>query len=471
MAIAGAILVVAITGCLFAVLALLRPSAPRTHEVRLTTDTMLRTASLAEQIRAEGSRHHLDILVAAKEQGTLSALEEVDSPSEVNCALVIGGVTARDYPHVRTVTSLAKEHLHLLVKRDLADKGISALRGKRIALGPPTTASYHLSRDVLNFIGLLSTIETKGEGYSIDAFTPQEAVREMARIASLGEAARAAAIARLPDAVMFLSPLPSPLARQLVTGFGYRLVPLPFAEAYGLDRLNPAGADGVRVNRGMLSAGVIPAYTYGSDPVEPSRDCPTICAPLILVAHEDVDPEAVSLLLETTYRSALTNALRAPALRDQVNAFPRHPGTERYLHRDDPLLTPEVTSRLGSLASVAGYALWGAIALYGFFRLRNLRRFEAYYSEIGQIEKVAHGLEYDPAAPADVTTLRSHLEGQLTALKCRVLKDFAEGGLRGEGLMAGIIALINDTRESLARIGAAPNGGPQNLAHEEVERV
>jgi hypothetical protein len=182
------------------------------------------------------------------------------------------------------VTSLAKEHLHLLVKRDLADKGIAGLRGRHIALGPPTTASYHLSRDVLSFIGLSSTVETKSEGYSIDAFTPQEAVREMARIASLGKAARAKALARLPDAVMFLAPLPSPLARQLVTGFGYRLVPLPFAEAYGLDRLNPPGADGVRLNRAMLSAGVIPAYAYGSDPVQPAKDCPTICAPLILVA-------------------------------------------------------------------------------------------------------------------------------------------------------------------------------------------
>ena len=141
MVIAGAAFIVAIAGCLFTALALLRPSAPRTHEVHLTTDSLQRTASLAEQIRAEGARHHLNIVLAAKEYGTLSALEEVDSPSEMKCALVMGGVTTRDYPHVRTVTALGKEHLHLLVKRDLADKGISGLRGIRIGLGPPTTAS------------------------------------------------------------------------------------------------------------------------------------------------------------------------------------------------------------------------------------------------------------------------------------------------------------------------------------------
>jgi hypothetical protein len=77
MASVGAVLVVAITGCLFAALNLLRPSAPRTHVVRMTTDTMRRTVLLAEQIRAEGARHHLDIVLTAKEYGTLDALEEL----------------------------------------------------------------------------------------------------------------------------------------------------------------------------------------------------------------------------------------------------------------------------------------------------------------------------------------------------------------------------------------------------------
>jgi TRAP-type uncharacterized transport system substrate-binding protein len=437
----------------------------------MTTDTMQRTARLAEQIRAEGARHHLDIVLSAKEQGTLSALEEVDSPSDIKCALVLGGVTTRDYPHVRTVASVEKEHLHLLVKRDLADKGISGLGGKRIALGPSTTASYHVARDVLSFAGLLPTTETKGGGYIIDPITLQEALGEMTRIESLGEAERAQAIARLPDAVMFLSPLPSPLARQLVTSFGYRLTPLPFAEAYELDRLNPPGADGVRVDRSMLTPGVIPAYTYRTNPAEPAKPCPTICVPLILVAEEDVDPKAVSALLQTIYDSPLTNAIRPPALSEQVNPFPRHTGTEHYLHRNDPLLTPEAAYKFGTLGGGIGAFVSGVIAFYGFLRLRNLKRFEAYYREIGQIEMIARGLVDDPAAPIDVHSLQTYLEGRLTALKCKVLDDFAEGGLRGEGLMAGIIALINDTRESLAGLVTARNEVTQPLVPEKLEHA
>jgi hypothetical protein len=137
-----------------------------------------------------------------------------------------------------------------------------------------------------------------------------------------------------------------------------------------------------------------------------------------------------------------------------VNAFPRHAGAERYLHRHDPLLTPEVASKLGTLAGGIGAFVSGAIAFYGFLRLRSLYRFESYYHEIGEIEMIAYGLQQDPAAPTDLESRRVYLEGKLTALKCRVLEDFAQGGLQGEGLMASIIALINDTRISLAGMTA-----------------
>src|SRR5258708_40318797 len=63
MAFVGVVFVVALMGCLLAVIALVRPSAPRTHQVHMTTDTQPRTVLLAEEIRAEGARHHLDIVL------------------------------------------------------------------------------------------------------------------------------------------------------------------------------------------------------------------------------------------------------------------------------------------------------------------------------------------------------------------------------------------------------------------------
>ncbi|MCE9534386.1 MAG: hypothetical protein K8T89_25180 [Planctomycetes bacterium] len=452
MLVVGAILLGALIASVFAAIALFRPAPPRTHRIQMTTDTAQRRVFLAEQIRAEGSRHHLDIVLTPKQYGALESLDLVDSPNDLKFALVAGGVTAREYPHVRMVTTVAKEFLHVLVKPELADRGISALHGKRIFLSPPTTASHHIAREVLAFVGLKPTTETKSGGYIIDSIAAQKGLRELDRIESLGEAERTQAIAKLPDAAVFVAPLPSPLALRLVQGCGYQLLALPFAEAFSLDLLNPPNAAGISIDRKLLTSGIIPAYTYGGDPPTPAKDCPTISVPLILVAQDDADPEAVSLLLQTIHDSPLTSTMRPPPLKDQIQPFPLHAGTELYLHRNDPLLTPEVASKLGTLAGGVSAFVSGLIAFYTFLRLRKLRRFESYYRELGQIERIARGLEVDPEAPTDRSALRTHLEERLSGLKCRVLEDFAEGGLKGEGLVAGIIALINDTRESLAHM-------------------
>jgi hypothetical protein len=55
--------------------------------------------------------------------------------------------------------------------------------------------------------------------------------------------------------------------------------------------------------------------------------------------------------------------------------------------------------------------------------------------------------------------------------QCKVLEDFAAGGFKGEGLMASIIALINDTRESLAGMATAGNGAKQSPVDEKVKHT
>jgi TRAP-type uncharacterized transport system substrate-binding protein len=435
----------------------------------VTTDVSRRNIMLTEQISAEAAHHRIKLARTVEEYGSLEALRELDSGGEANLALVVGGATDRDYPHVRSVTTLTQEHLHLLVKPELADKGVAGLRGKRIFLGPPATASHHIARDVLDFVGLRPAAEGKSGGYITDTTSREQALLNLTRIRALKGEARAEAIAQLPDAVLFLAPLPSPFARPLVMDFGYRLVPLPFAEAYALDHLNPSAEAGIRIDREMFTTGSIPAYTYRGTSPDITRACPTICAPLVLVARDDVEPEAIALLLETIYEGPVKNAIRPTPLNEQVRPFPRHAGTERYLHRHDPLLTPEVAARLGTVAGGIGAFVSGAIAFYGFLRLRSLYRFESYYREIGEIEMIACGLQEGTAAPTDPELRRVYLEGKLTALKCKVLEDFANGGLTGEVLMASLIALINDTRGSLAGLATARAGTQQDPVAAQTE--
>ena len=56
----------------------------------------------------------------------------------------------------------------------------------------------------------------------------------------------------------------------------------------------------------------------------------------------------------------------------------------------------------------------------------------------------------DPEAPPDPEARRAYLLDQLDDLKSEAIRDFADGGLKGEGLLAGVVALVNDTRSSLA---------------------
>jgi hypothetical protein len=360
---------------------------------------------------------------------------------------------------VRQVATLATEPLHVLVRPELVAKGFASLRGKRIALGPRTMASHHVARDMLAFIGLQPAPASAG-GYTLDPADPEDLHRELQRIGSLVEADRLKPLRALPDAVVFFAPTPSILAHEFVQIGGYQLLPVLFVEAFCNDRLNPPNADGVQVNRSLLTQTTIATYTYRFDPPMPAQPCLTVGIPLLLVGQSDADPEAVGRLLETIYESPLRNQIRPQPLEDQVAAFPQHSGTERYLRRHEPLWKPEHAAKVGPLLGGIGTLISGLIAFYGYMRLRKLRRFVAYYHEIGRIDMVARGLEVDPDAPIEPKALRPHLETRLTQLKHDVIEEFAEGGLQGEGLLAGLIALINDTRESLLSMAAGKEVGP-----------
>ncbi len=404
-------------------MALLWPSPPRTHQIHMVTDVEPHRKLLAQQIREEGRHHHLDLVLSSKNYGSLDALDKADSSSEAKLALVSGGITAREYPRLRVVTVLTYEPLHVLVRPELAEGGWSALRGKRVYLGPRTTASHHLAREVLAFVGLMPTTERGSGGYTLESTSRENLHRELDHIEGLRGPDRAQAVGKLPDAVAFLAPLPSLLARRLAMGFGYHLLPVPFAEAFHLERLNLPNSGGIRIDRSVMGAAVIPRYTYGGDPPVPSKPYPTISAPLLLIAQDDTDPEAVFRLLETIHDSSLTNAIHPPPLGEQVPPFPFHPGAKRFLRRHEPLLSPETTAKLGTLAGgIASFAS-GSIALLAFLRLQKLRRFASYYREVSSIELIARAKMADPNAPPDPDA-RAHLETRLSALKHRVVEDF-----------------------------------------------
>jgi hypothetical protein len=213
-------------------------------------------------------------------------------------------------------------------------------------------------------------------------------------------------------------------------------------------------------------ATTIPPQLYGSDPPVPPEPCRTLGPRLILVAYAPSDPEAIARLLEVIYESPLTGLIQPPPFNEQVPQFELHRGAELYLRRRQPLLTPELFSQLARLLGGLGAFVSGILGLYGVLRILQLRRFESYYEEVRRIVQVARGLEDDPDAPPDPDARRAYLLDQLDDLKSEAIRDFQDGGLKGEGLLAGVIALVNDTRSSLDAAHRTPRLHP---SHGDVE--
>src|SRR5262249_4726741 len=130
-----------------------------------------------------------------------------------------------DRPNVRQVAVLPIEPLHLLVKKELADQvaaRLTALEGKTVDVGDVGTGTHTLAVAVLHFAGLAP--QTGGKAGYIPRQLSWEQLCAMPT-------------ADMPDAVFMVSSLPSRRVRRLVDLHGYRLVPLPFGEAFELESL------------------------------------------------------------------------------------------------------------------------------------------------------------------------------------------------------------------------------------------
>ena len=116
------------------------------------------------------------------------------------------------------------EPLHLLVKAEIyraVANNLAGLRGKVVNVGERGSGTYLLATEVMAFSGLRAGID-----YTATTHTYAELERETD-------------LARLPDAVFSVSTLPSPIARHLVSEHHFRLISLPFRDAFALGVLDP----------------------------------------------------------------------------------------------------------------------------------------------------------------------------------------------------------------------------------------
>lgn len=406
---------------------------------------------IAQVLQREAARRSIDIELVPT-AGSDEALRKVDA-GRIDAALAQGGLDLSDRPNLRQVASLQVEPLHLLVKKEIHDQvasQLSALRGKVVAVGEPGSGTSCLSPEVLAFAGLLPrTATTPGD------FTPNSA--------GYDALLREPNYANLPDAVFMVSSLPSPVARHLVQAHGFRLVPLPYFDAFTLGPPDPEpasnpgqGQAATKIRRDHVFDATIPPFTYDVEPAVPPIAIRTLGTRLLLVAHKDVPPATIQRLLEVVFGTPFSRTgqfLLDPKLLDLPPELPTHEGTVAYLRRNAPLIAGDAVDLIEKEVSIVA-ALLGGLFFLGQWARRRFRRtrdrgFHAYILRVHDIERRAAAFE--DAAQLDFEGL-TRLRRELTLLKGEALEQFAAGGLEGEELMSGFLAHVSDTRDYLERL-------------------
>jgi TRAP-type uncharacterized transport system substrate-binding protein len=424
---------------------------PHSYSLSITAGNELGVRHrLAEQLRGEVVARHMTLDLHPS-GGSEQALDWVNSRT-MDVALVQGSLSPAGRPNVRQVAALHVEPIHLLVKPGFyreVSANLLALRGKTVDLEEAGSGSHSLAKAILQFAGLESRDRDPARGY-VEVSTPRQ------QLFSETDPAR------LPDAVFLVSTLPSSTSAYLVTRHGYRLVLMPFAEAFALGSLvkrtadeQPRAGEG-RVVLGRVQAATIPAFTYSLEPPVPEQPLPTLGTRLLLVAHKDVPPRAVYELVEAVYASEFGQIVRPPLdpkLMDLPPEFPWHEGTLLYQRRNAPLLSGAVmdSARNGvaifAAAASGLFVLWQWLKMYGQFSRH--KGFHKYIAEVTRIESRA--LELERARPPAVAELRA-LQEELAQLKTKALGEFARGELVGKEVLAGFLVQVHDVRDHLTRL-------------------
>jgi hypothetical protein len=361
----------------------------------------------------------------------------------IDFALVSGAFRIERYPRVRAITPLYVEALHLLVKEDLADdvgRGLDALHGHTVDLGPRGSATAGLATAVLDFAGVAPRGTTATDGY-VARFSGLDEL-----LALLERGDRAA----LPDAVLHLATVPSRSrwgsSGLAGTGSGAAVRRgFPAGRAAGEDRPAPerssAGTSPTRSPRSPRDRSSVPARAH-------DRSQLTLVANDRVPAGDRARPRQVF---------SASSQVTSPPLDPSVLALPSHadlhPGAIDYLRRDKPYVTDDTVNALSNSLSILGALAGGGLFLWQWWRQRTRARrdetFGAYMLRVADVERRIAALEL--SATLELEPL-AELQRELLELKSEALDRFAVGDLGDQAALSDLLTPINAARDHIGNL-------------------
>jgi TRAP-type uncharacterized transport system substrate-binding protein len=374
--------------------------------------------------------------------GTIEMLSEVES-GELDFAIVHGGFGMDHFRNVRQLGVLSVAPVHLLVKQEYHAailEDLHNLRGRTINVGSgKDTVIYWLAGEILSFFGLAPA-----------DYHPV--------VIPLGELAKENDSTRLPDAIFIATMPPSAVVRRLVVRFGYRLVPLPFGDAFRLTALHdverPALAEGIR-KENIVDA-TIPAYTYEASPAVPPQAIATLGLRVLLITNVRTERATVTkvldLMIASRFAEAMQPSLDAGIVRQHAEV-PWHPGALDYRSRDEPLITGEEIGLLSNALQIMLPAGGTVLLIWGWLRNRvRIRRelgFDRFIALVSGVERRA--LELEQSGTQDRQAIR-RLHHELCTIKDAALERIAIGEASENALVTSLFSHIGDVRDFLAHL-------------------
>ena len=287
---------------LFGVLWILIPPPPKSIEMATGFPTGL-YYQFGERLKADLAKEGVNLKVRST-GGTIDNLALLNDPkSGVDFAMVQGGVAnVSDYPKLVSIAGMFYEPIWVWYREGAfkSDGGqlriLSQLKGKKVSIGNEGSGTLALTKDLLQASGITD------KEIGAQRLKPDEAIAKL----STGEL----------DAVFIVAAAEAPILRKFYSVPGIRLMNFDQADAY---TRNLTYLSKVTVPRGLLSI----------QHDQPRQDIQVMAATATLVAHEDINPALVSLVLGASY-----DILKSYSRLQKVGEFPSSAGLDFPLHVD-----------------------------------------------------------------------------------------------------------------------------------------
>lgn len=404
--------------------------------------------SIARYLRRHATDLGLEIELFPCED-TIQATRMVEN-REVDLALVNGLVRSSQAASVRQIAVISTEQLHFLAKQEYAERleeDLSRLGEFTIFGGLEGGETELIGRALLEFCGVESELEAGR--LSVDRRTRQDLLMTVNALPAATDEEKGRMRSKLPDVVLLVSTLPSPLARKLIRNADYQLLPLPFSEAFGRISVDEDDLDRDHIDQVLVDPAVIPAYMYGATPPVPAQDSPSLGCPLVLITHRDVSERAISRLLPAIFEGPVQRVYHPPAIGKSDVIYPLHPASVAFRDRDKPLVRADVIEAVRMVFGIAAPMVGGFFALFGFYRWRQTLRFLEYFEQYQHLDRQAKGLLSDSVVtPAEADEARQ-LETKLTELQQQAVTDFCKNYFYADGVLETFLQLLSETRNFL----------------------